>query len=72
MKSKHGSNQMQMRVIVSSRYMIRETQSLYAHMRVKLMYRDEESRTIDREIRGMNKARSAEQRERDELHGYYD
>ena len=36
------------------------------------MYQDEESRTIDREIRGMNKARSDEQRERDELHGYYD
>ena len=35
------------------------------------MYRDEESRTIDREIRGMNKARSDEQRERDELHNEY-
>jgi hypothetical protein len=34
--------------------------------------RDEQSILKDREIRGMNKARSDEQRERDELHGYYD
>lgn len=34
--------------------------------------RDEQSKVTDREIRGMNKARSDEQRERDELHGYYE
>ena len=36
------------------------------------MERDELSRWTDRDIRGMNKARSDEQRERDELHNGYD
>ncbi len=35
------------------------------------MFQDEESRTIDREIKGMNKARTDEQRERAELHDNY-
>ena len=34
--------------------------------------RDELSRVIDREIRGLNKARSDMQRERAELHNDYD